>query len=45
MSDGKWDTKKIMRVVEVGDSQSAHLIGQTITQENDVDTSVNEATD
>ena len=45
MSDGKWDTKKIMRVVEVGDSQAAHLIGQTITQENDpVDTSVNEAT-
>ena len=45
VSDGKWDTKKIMRVVEVGDSQAAHLIGQTITQENDpVDTSVNEAT-
>ena len=34
-----------MRVIEVGDSQAAHLIGQTITQENDpVDTSVNEAT-
>ena len=45
VSDGKWDTKKIMRVIEVGDSQAAHLIGQTITQENDpVDTSVNEAT-
>ena len=45
VSDGKWDTKKIMRVVEVGSSEAANLIGQTITQENDpVDTSVNEAT-
>jgi hypothetical protein len=45
VSDGKWDTKKIIRCLALGNSEPSNLIGQTITQENDpVSASVNEAT-
>ena len=45
VSDGKWDTKKILRCLEVGDSEATNLIGQTITQADDpTSSSVNEAT-
>ena len=45
VSDGKWDTKKVIRCTEVGTSDATNLIGQTITQENDPTSStVNEAT-
>ena len=32
VSDGKWDTKKIIRCLAVGNSEPTNLIGQTITQ-------------
>ena len=45
VSDGKWDTKKVIRCTEVGTSDATNLIGQTITQANDpTSASVNEAT-
>ena len=45
VSDGKWDTKKIIRCTEVGTSDATNLIGQTITQANDpTSATVNEAT-
>ncbi len=45
VSDGKWDTKKIIRCTEVGSSDATNLIGQTITQANDpTSATVNEAT-
>jgi hypothetical protein len=31
-SDGKWETKKVMRALEVGFSDAGKLVGQTITQ-------------
>ena len=44
-SDGKWDTQKVVRCLEVGTSNASNLIGQTITQANVVgDVSINEAT-
>ena len=45
VSDGKWDTRKILRCLEVGTSDATTLIGQTITQANNpTDTNINEAT-
>ena len=45
ISDGKWDTRKILRCLEVGTSDASNLIGQKVTQANDpTNTSVNEAT-
>ena len=45
VSDGKWDTKKIIRALQVGTADAANLVGQTITQANDPTSStVNEAT-
>ena len=45
VSDGKWDTRKILRCLEVGTSDATNLIGQKVTQANDpTNTSVNEAT-
>jgi len=45
ISDGKWDTRKILRCLELGTSDASNLIGQQITQEDDpTNTSVNEAT-
>ena len=45
VSDGKWDTQKVLRCTEVGTSDASNLIGQTITQANvPGDASVNEAT-
>ena len=45
VSDGKWDTQKVLRCTEVGTSDAANLIGQTITQANVAgDGSINEAT-
>ena len=45
VSDGKWDTKKIIRCTEVGTSDATNLIGQTITQANDpTSATINEAT-
>ena len=45
VSDGKWDSLKVMRVTESGTSDASNLIGQTITQANDAsDGSINEAT-
>ena len=45
VSDGKWDTKKIIRCLALGTSDAANLVGQTITQANDpTSASVNEAT-
>ena len=45
ISDGKWDTKKIIRCTEVGTSDATNLIGQTITQANDpTSATINEAT-
>ena len=45
VSDGKWDTKKIIRCTEVGSSDATNLIGQTITQANDpTSATINEAT-
>ena len=45
VSDGKWDTKKIIRCLAVGTSEPTNLIGQTITQANDpTSATVNEAT-
>ena len=45
VSDGKWDTQKVLRCLEVGTSDASNLIGKTITQA-DVpgDASINEAT-
>ena len=45
VSDGKWDTKKIIRCLALGTSDATNLIGQTITQANNpISSSVNEAT-
>ena len=45
VSDGKWDTRKILRCLEVGTSDATTLIGQTITQANNpTNTSINKAT-
>ena len=45
VSDGKWETKKILRCIEQGNSDASNLIGQTITQANIVsDVNVNKAT-
>jgi hypothetical protein len=45
VSDGKWDTRKILRCLEVGTSDATNLIGQKITQANDpTNINVNEAT-
>ena len=45
VSDGKWDTKKIIRCLALGTSEPTNLIGQTITQANNpVSATVNEAT-
>ena len=45
VSDGKWDTKKIIRCLALGTSDAANLVGQKITQANDpTSSSVNEAT-
>src|SRR6056300_688896 len=44
-SDGKWDTQKVLRCIEVGTSDAANLVGQTITQANNpADPTVNLAT-
>src|SRR5210317_894869 len=44
-SDGKWDTERVIRCLEVGTSNATHLIGQVITQANDPgDININEAT-
>ncbi len=34
-SDGKWDTQTVIRCLELGTSDAANLVGQTITQAND----------
>ena len=34
VSDGKWQTAKVLRCKEVGTSDALELIGQTITQAN-----------
>ena len=45
VSDGKWDTKKVIRCIEVGTSDATNLVGQTITQANDpTSATINEAT-
>jgi hypothetical protein len=45
VSDGKWDTRKIIRALQVGTADAANLVGQTITQANDpTSATVNEAT-
>ena len=45
VSDGKWDTQKVLRCIEVGTSDATKLIGQTITQANVAgNASINEAT-
>ena len=45
VSDGKWQTAKVLRCKEVGTSDALNLIGQTITQANiPSDLNVNEAT-
>lgn len=45
VSDGKWDTKKIIRCLALGTSEPTNLIGQTITQANNpVSATVNKAT-
>jgi len=45
VSDGKWDSQKVLRCKEVGISNASNLIGQTITQANvPGDASINEAT-
>ena len=45
VSDGKWDTKKVIRCTEVGTSDATNLVGQTITQANDpTSATINEAT-
>jgi hypothetical protein len=44
-SDGKWDTERVIRCLEVGTSNATNLIGQVITQANDPgDVGINEAT-
>ena len=45
VSDGKFDTQKVLRCTEVGTSDASNLIGQTITQANVAGNgSINEAT-
>ena len=45
VSDGNWDTQKVLRCIEVGTSDATKLIGQTITQANvPGNGSINEAT-
>ena len=45
VSDGKFDTQKVLRCIEVGTSDATKLIGQTITQANVAgNASINEAT-
>ena len=45
VSDGKWDTKKILRCLEIGSSDATNLVGQTITQaDNPTSSSINQAT-
>ena len=45
LSDGKWDTRLILRCLEVGTSDASNLIGQTITQaDNPTNPAINEAT-
>ena len=45
VSDGKWDTRKILRCLEVGTSDASNLIGQKITQANNpTSATINEAT-
>ena len=45
VSDGKWDTRKIIRCLALGTSEPTNLIGQTITQANNpVSATVNKAT-
>ena len=45
VSDGKFDTQKVLRCIEVGNSDASNLIGQTITQANvAADANINEAT-
>jgi|TARA_B110000444_G_scaffold261510_1_gene314442 hypothetical protein len=45
VSDGKWDTRKIIRCLAVGSTNTSNLVGQVITQANDpTDATVNEAT-
>ena len=45
VSDGKFDTQKVLRCIEVGTSDASNLIGQTITQANVAGNgSINEAT-
>ena len=45
VSDGKWDTQKVLRCIEVGTSDTTRLIGQQITQANVAGNgSINEAT-
>ena len=45
VSDGKWDTRKIIRCLALGTSDASNLVGQKITQANDpVSATVNEAT-
>ena len=45
VSDGNWDTQKVLRCIEVGTSDATKLIGQTITQANVAGNgSINEAT-
>jgi hypothetical protein len=44
-SDGKWDTQKVLRCKEIGISDAANLVGQTITQADvPADININEAT-
>ncbi len=45
LSDGKWDTRLILRCLEVGTSDASNLIGQTITQaDSPTNLAINEAT-
>ena len=45
VSDGKWQTAKVLRCKEVGTSDALELIGQTITQANiPANLNINEAT-
>jgi len=44
-SDGKWDTQRVLRCLEVGTSDASNLVGQIITQANVVsDNDINLAT-
>ena len=45
VSDGKWNTAKILRATTTGTNDTSNLVGQTITQaDNPLSASINEAT-